>query len=282
MTRRGAAALGVLTMAIGTLALSAPQTPSSSSASVEAVLGAATAYVRDYERAVSGVIAEEDYLQEVPSQRPRRLRSDLLVIQDDAVGWVEFRDVFAVDGRNVRDRRQRLAQLFEKPSRDRLQQAQRITDEGARFNLNPRGRTLQRTINTPLIALRFLRPADWQRSAFEIDAAQSVEPGDAVILTFKERAMPRIIRTPDSVAAEGAFWVERGSGRITDTMLSMRSRDTSVTIGVTYREDPRLKLWLPTAMVERYVLGGTETITGHAEYSNFRQFRVDTTTDIGR
>ena len=277
MRRRSAAAVGTL-VAIGTIALSARQP--SQSPSLDSVLAATTAYVREYERAISGIVAEEDYVQETPSQKPRRLRSDLLIIQDDEVGWVEFRDVFAVDGRDVRDRQQRLAQLFAKPSRDRLQQAQRITDEGARFNLSPRGTTLQRTINTPMIALRFLRPVDRNRSVFRIDVSQSAESRDAVVLSFTERAMPRIIFTPDSVAAEGAFWVEPGSGRITDTRLSMRSRNTSVTIGVTYGEDPRLKLWLPVAMEERYTIGNSVTINGHAQYSNFRQFRVDTTTDI--
>ena len=89
-------------------------------------------------------------------------------MQDDLFGWVELRDVAASDGVPVRDREARLEALFTKPNSDRLKQAQGIVAEGARFNLDPAEIRLNRTINLPLTALRFLRAADQHRSSFRV------------------------------------------------------------------------------------------------------------------
>src|SRR5437879_3331531 len=92
----------------------AAQTPE-----VDAVLDKAGDYVTTYERMFVGLVAEETYRQEArgrsgtdsrgfaseaPSQR-RDLRSDLLLVRAPAGDrWIEFRDVFEVDGKPVRDR----------------------------------------------------------------------------------------------------------------------------------------------------------------------------------
>ena len=60
------------------------------------------------------------------------LRSDVLVIANQATGWVVFRDVFEVDGKAQRDRDERLMKLFLKPDADTFRQAQRIAEESAR------------------------------------------------------------------------------------------------------------------------------------------------------
>jgi hypothetical protein len=99
---------------------------------------------------------------------------------------------------------------------------------------------------------------------------------------FQERATPRIIRTVDGAAARGHFWIDAGSGRITETELFVdtaldrgrRSRVVGALIHVVYAEQPRLHLWLPVAMNETY--SGVGFIDGHATYSNFRRFTVAT------
>jgi hypothetical protein len=246
--------------------------------SLDAVLAATAAYMDQYERDVSAVVAEEEYLQQAEFRRQRRLRSDFLVIRHDEFGWIEFRDVFQVDGIAVRDREQRLTDLFMKPREDAVLQARRIAEEGARFNLG----SITRTINTPLVALRFLASRDRHRSLFRIDASRSRNSNGSVVLQFNEHAMPRMLITPDDAAARGAFWIDPASGRVTATELLLKSRGSSVDIRVTFQEDRRLKIWLPVAMDERYGTGRGGDITGRARYSNFRQFRVETTTDIGK
>jgi hypothetical protein len=47
-------------------------------------------------------------------------------------------------------------------------------------------------------------------------------------------------------------------------------------------EQPVLKLWLPAAMVERYIFPGGVVMDGRATYSNFRMFRVETETVIAK
>ena len=95
--------------------------------SLASVLERGAAYVSNYRRQLSGIVAEEQYTQDerlaptatvgIPQQRTtathRELKSDfLLVPAPGADGLVEFRDVFEVDGKPVRDRENRLARLF--------------------------------------------------------------------------------------------------------------------------------------------------------------------------
>ena len=134
---------------------------------------------------------QEEYTQQGSNQQRQTLRSDILFMQDDGFGWVEFRDVAERDGLPVRDREERLLALFSKPNADRLKQAQRIVTEGARFNLDPRQLRLTRTINLPLTALRFLRAADQYRSSFKI--AQWNRRTNLVSVEFVEQHQPRLI-----------------------------------------------------------------------------------------
>jgi len=239
--------------------------------SVNEVLKAAGEYVASFERNVS-LAAEEDYYQLVDNNR-RSLRSDILFIPDPAFGWVEFRDVAASDGIPVRDRQERLLTLFTQPNPDRLKQAQRIVAEGARFNLNPRGARLNRTINLPLTAIRFLRPASQHRSSFRI-GKWSRESG-TVLVEFTEQYRPRLINTSDQAAANGRFEIERATGRVTTSTLLLQSGNTLATIMVKFATDQKLGMWLPLTMDEQY-RGQFSFVTGQAKYSGYRQFRVDT------
>ena len=81
-------------------------------------------------------------------QQRRTLRSDILFMQDDRFGWVEFRDVAERDGFPVRDREERLLALFSKPNADRLKQAQRTSKRGT-----VQHRTRRRSITVPHLPL---------------------------------------------------------------------------------------------------------------------------------
>ena len=95
--------------------LSANDTPT-----LKIVLSRAGDYVVRFERELATLVAEERYTQEVVGAEPiehRELRSDLLFVRPGASDrWLTFRDVFAVNGRAVRDREERLARLFIDPS----------------------------------------------------------------------------------------------------------------------------------------------------------------------
>ena len=188
---------------------------------LESALGAAAKYLALYEREVTAVIAQEDYVQRVLNEaRVRRLRSDILIIAQEDAGWVELRDTFEVDERPVRDRDERIAKLFMKPNPDALQQARRIAGEGARFNISPSAFPLNRTLNVPLTALRFLRGPNQHRSTFQLDR---VEPS-RIVLKFTERTHPRLIATDDGAAAIGSFTIEPLSGRVLESEFQLVTR----------------------------------------------------------
>ena len=196
------------------------------------LLVAAGGYLEQYERDVTAVIAQEDYLQRVPVEAKfRRLRSDLLIVAEANVGWVEFRDTFEVDERPVRDRDNRAADLFLKPNPSALQQAKRIAGESARFNLSPQRYAFNRTLNVPLTALRFLRRPNQSRSTFQIDRRDAT----GVVVGFKETASPRLIASEDSAAASGSFTLDPESGRVLRTEFTLPSRRVSGTFTVEYR-----------------------------------------------
>ena len=278
--RRAAVVLGIGAISISAV-LSAQPPPALprtlNGPDLDPVLVTAGRYLEQYERDVTAVIAQEDYLQRVPVEAKfRRLRSDLLIVAEAHVGWVEFRDTFEVDERPVRDRDNRAADLFLKPNPSALQQAKRIAGESARFNLSPQRYAFNRTLNVPLTALRFLRRPNQSRSTFQIDRRDAT----GVVVGFKETASPRLIASEDSAAATGSFTLDPESGRVLRTEFTLPSRRVSGTFTVEYAEQPALKLWLPAAMVERYVFPGGVVMDGRATYSNFRMFRVETKTII--
>jgi hypothetical protein len=241
---------------------------------------AAGAYLAEYERAVTAIVSEEDYFQRIPGEGVgRRLRSDVLVVPQPGIGWVGFRDVFEMDGRPVRDRDERLSRLFIRADPDALRQAKRIVDEGTRFNLNPlRGGGVSRTLNQPFMALKFLLLENQHRSAFRVDRRRTDRPASTVVLAFTERGKRRLIATPDDAAAQGVFWIDAATGRVNASKLTVSTGGLRAEFDVTFTDQPKLGLWLPSLMTESYTMErrNLTTIEGRATYSNFRRFQVDT------
>src|ERR1700736_2555267 len=115
MTKTIALAAGFTGLAIVT----APCDVLAEEPSLATVMQRASAYVVEFQRQLSSIVAEEVYVQDIVKQpgfvtgSHRELRSDLLLIRPaGADRYVEFRDVFAVDGNPVRDRQDRLTALF--------------------------------------------------------------------------------------------------------------------------------------------------------------------------
>jgi hypothetical protein len=210
------------------------------------VLERAGTYVATFERQLSGVVSEEVYVQRIAEEatsrrsiRPvpsRQLRSDVLLVRaEGTTRYVQFRDVFEVDGRPVRDREERLSRLFLNPSASSASQAQRIMAESARFNL---GR-IERTINVPTLALRFLDPAYQERVRFKRSSDRTPATlrnpsggddatmplfraaADIWVVEFEERDTPTVIRTPRGrdLPSRGRFWIDPHTGRVSLTEL---------------------------------------------------------------
>jgi hypothetical protein len=274
---------------------------------LDAALAAAAAYLDRYEQRISAIGAEEQYQQSYmplpssigPGSRrdpvvsamaapiTRRTRANIVTIGMGARGWVAFRDVFEVDGQAVRDREERLSRILQNVNPDSLEQARKIAAESARYNLNPETIRIDRTINVPMTALLFVRGADQDRSAFRLGKPERVNGVECVTLQFTERTAPRLIHTGDDAAAQGTVWIDMANGgRIIKTELLMNAGDPrNPTVrsrtAVTYTRADKLDLWVPVAMDENYEVTATrQTVTGHATYSDFREFKVTTSEGI--
>ena len=137
------------------------------------------------------------------------LVSDFLLVQVPGQGWLPFRDVFERDGKQVRNREERLAALFLSGSRSALDQARAIMDEGARYNIG----NVSRNINVPTLPLPFLTSLHKGRFAFKIGKREDGDPGE--VIEFRETARPTFVTTAaiaTCLSTGGSGWT-RGTGR---------------------------------------------------------------------
>lgn len=275
--------------AVLTLALSlamAPVAALRATTPVSDLLDHASAYVSAYFREFSTIVAEERYVQDSrplagvdifgqstvagPAQHVE-LRSDvLLVTPTPSSNWLTFRDVFSVNGREVRDRAFRLAQLFLYPPPDFGDRISAIAAAGYRYNIGAK----ERTLANPMLAAAFLQREYRGRFDFRIAGIDAARGADVWIVKFKERARPTILRTPDdrNVTAAGRFWIQGASGRLLQSELETSTGDKVMTL---WTYDERLGLDVPSEMRDIAWFNRTP-ITGVAKYLNFRRFEVTT------
>jgi hypothetical protein len=265
---------------------------------LDSVLLLAADYVSRYQEQLRGLVAEETYRQNVTrmvaarpsdargrqSREGRELKSDLLLVKlGDENFWMQFRDVFEVDRKPVRDRDQRLSKLFIEAKADARAQAESIQQESARYNLGP----LMRTINVPIMALLFFERTVQPKLKFEQGKAGNVkrfdslaEPSAIWMIEFKEVARGTLVRglNDRDIPSHGRIWLDSSNGRVLRT--EMISEDTSLRaeINVFYKTESGLDLLVPDEMREIYTIRRNETrIDGRATYGHFRRFTVATT-----
>ena len=279
------ALLGLLLVAVPALHAS------NDSPNLKTVLARAGDYVVRFERELATLVAEEHYTQDVVGDGPvehRELRSDLLFVSRLGMHrYVEFRDVFEVDGRSIRRRDERLAQLATNPLDASMGQ---IVNESARYNIGD----IERTINVPLLPLMFLIPENQWRFKFNVQKGTqplstskdipSSSPRFTVstevwAIEYREVERPTIIRFVDgrtSIPVHGRFWIDPASGRVLMSELIAEDKVVHATIDVSYQSEPVLDLLVPIEMREAYWRGDQPTrITGIATYDGFR--RLDRT-----
>jgi hypothetical protein len=255
-------------------------------------LASAAEYVERFVSAFTNVVTEERYVQDLltggrlMARRPvgstedvhRELLSDLVLVRTgDALGWQMFRDVFEVDGSRVRDREARLARLFEQPGGDAIVQAARIARESARYNIG----AVERTLNTPVIALLFLQATQQPRFLFSAAASTPGFSDRVGVVAFREAARPTIIRTVNDTdrPAAGRLWIERDTGTVLQTELVLSGDGVTVRFTTLFRHDDSLDVAVPVRMQEEYVLSSSKLV-GTASYAGFRQFSVSTDTNV--
>lgn len=245
----------------------------------------------------------------LPGEERRTLRSDLLLIwPSNGDRYVEYRDIFEVDGLPVRDRKERLTALFERPTPQTKNQLRAIINESARYNAG----IITRNINTPMLALSFLEPKMQPRFRFRVARERRPQEPPASlpslppptpsapppapplpptpsnsnsifrvttemwVVEFRETRRPTVIRTTRGrdFPARGRFWIDPATGAVLMSELEMRSAEMDATITVSYQSEPVLGFFVPIAMQEQY-RGRTEHVDAVARYGRFRP--IDTT-----
>jgi len=279
--------------------------PAAQAPSLNDVLKRSAAYVANFHKQLSGIVAEESYRQEVITNSrwansllvnpTRQLRSDLLLLwaSDSWIPglprYVELRDVFEVDGAPIRDRQERLEKLLKDRTAAADARIGSIIDESARYNIG----TITRNINTPLMTLQFLEELNQPNFRFKhIEKAEAVfrnkqdlAANDAPVfrvstemwtVEYQERGRRTIIKRPDgsNMPARGRFWINPNNGSVLISELIVDGGGVVATVTVSYQSEPLMGFLVPVEMRESYVRSG-ERITGHAEYGRFRSLSKD-------
>ena len=286
---RGCLAAIAALLAVPLLALEQPT-------GLELVLARAADYVAAYQKNLRGIVAEETYVQNYMTTRGspgsrgritregRQLKSDLLLVKlPTEERWVQFRDVFEVDRRPVRDRDQRLYKLFVDAKPEAQSQAEAIQLESSRYNLGP----VLRTINIPLLGLYFFDRAFALGVQYSFDKPGNVKrfaglapPESISVVEFKETGKGTAIRGEKGrdMPSHGRAWIDHTNGRILQTEITCQDTSLSATIYVTYKSETGLPMLVPEEMREIYTMVRSDTrIDGRAKYGRFRQFTVTTT-----
>jgi len=284
------AGCGVLCLMLGA-PIVAQQPMAAQEPSLDVVLARAAMYVIEFQKQLAGIVAEEHYTQRTLGRsalarltadtiRSRELTSDLLLLKPEgSQRWIQFRDVFEVDGKPVRDRNERLVKLFLDPTASTASLAENITAESTRYNIG----NLQRTVNVPVLALGILDPGMQPRFRFTRakDRKPSLGAGPKSetmwVVAYDEVREGTIIRTTNErdMPSRGRFWIEPATGSVLMSELSAESTALRAVIDVSYVPDLRVGLLVPGEMRERYdVYTDGSRVDGKATYGKFRQFQV--------
>lgn len=258
----------------------------------------ATRYVLAYEQSFSLLVADEVYLQEIrrPSNpgtnlsrsnpgggmlaggpvKVQELRSDFLLVQlGEGAGWMQVRDVFEVNASKVRDRDDYLISLFVSSHPARFEEADRVTGESKKFNIG----AVERSVNHPTLAMMFLHPRVRERFVFDDQGVDALNLRSLVRLGYRETSRPTLIKTTRGrdLALTGTLWVDSATGTVVKTELNVADPDVRAQVTVTFRNDDKLKIWVPLQMEEYYKAAQSlDEIFATANYTNVRKFDTNT------
>ena len=267
------------------LAAAAFQPPAASDDfSTKAVVARAAAYVADYQKQLTSVVADEDYAQAILAQVPRNpdmprarhLRSEVFFIFEPVDRqWMAIRDTMVVDGLPLTDR-PRVREAFETLAPSEVRR--RFSEINAYWNIGG----ITRNFNEPTVGLLVLDREHIERFSFDRRAVKREGAVTLMTLEFRERERPTLVRDEKigQVFSRGEI-VTDASGVVRRTVFRLPYKDVRVELITDYRHDEKLGMWVPVLFTERYERGRPKSaqhdqITCEATYSNYRRFDVVT------
>ena len=294
----------IFALVLGTaLVLAAPPPPAR--VELETVLDRAGWYLDYFVDEFENVVAEETYVQDSsqllasfspvsggrggavqppsPSEmlraRHRDMRSDFLLVKSrETEALVPFRDVIQVDGVLIRDREARLAKLFLSDLPDTMGRAERIREEGARYNLG----NMRSTLGNPVLALGVLQQTYQPRFHFSLGKEDKNFGAGVAVVDYKETHSPTMIRgeVGNDLPAHGRFWIDAATGRVLKTELQVEQPTVRATITTTFQAEEKSGIAVPLEMREQYTFPTGNRVNTVASYGRFRRFDVNADEEI--
>ena len=242
-------------------------------------------YLSHYSDQLSRTVASEHYKQTTgsgPTYVEAQLDSEFGVLKIPGYqGWLGFRDVIKVNGREVQDHESQLEQLLLSPAPVPLDQARRIAEASAVHNIG----ALQRNINNPALVLELFDRRNHPRLRFTKADGDTIDQVRVWVIHYEEQTRPTLITTPQGrdVPTSGQVWVDPISGALIRAEVNIKDFFAAAGFGrskaqmrVYFKEDAKLKFWVPSRLTEHYDVGGLGIVTGDATYANYRQFGTET------
>jgi hypothetical protein len=257
------------------------------------VLKRATEYVAKYEATELGnLLVVEEYLQnamtypgpkavfQVAKKEQRRTQADFLIllVGEERLG---LRRVTRLDGVPVQSKQPDFATIMDNSPEGIVKQLAAIREESSAYNIG----LVQRNINVPTFALKVARQKETSRFSFSKKGNERVSGIETWEIRFEERRGPTLIHADagQSLLSSGSLWIEPATGRIVKTDLQVENPYSKLKvkgrITVTYSENKKLGILVPTEMRERYETEDV-LVTCVANYSNFRMFNVEVSSKI--
>lgn len=285
--------------AIAGLAVPRAQAPVPTACAVPAIVDRAAATLAAPGTEAIGIIATEDYRQEVvgvpepdrtalppigirddillpaplAAARPiasRRILASFLLLRDPgAWDWQGYRAVRTVDGRGPAD----AAPIAGPAAIDAatLGDWRRRSVDGERRLIGP----VARRLNVPTAALAALHPA--HRRRFTFTAAPAADRSTCRVL-FQETEEPSVLRSgiEDDVPASGRFDLDIASARVLASELIGANRGGGLAARTTvrYRRDGIWPFPVPAEMREEFLATTGHRVRGVARYADHRAVAV--------
>jgi hypothetical protein len=208
-------------------------------------------------------------------QENRRVaRADYLLVHAGAGrGWLPFRDVLAMNGREIRYQDDRLVRLFRSGNPDAFELAQQVHDESRRHDIG----NVARTINIPMLGMMLLHPQVRERFTFKHDGDESIAGRYVERLSYRETVHPTLIKTTRGrdLALTGRMWIEPTTGVVVKTEMIAADPVVRAQITVTFRRDGELGMWVPEKMEEYYKANlALDDIYSVSTFSTHRAFQA--------
>ncbi len=226
-----------------------------------------------------GLVVPPPSATDIARARHRDLRSDFLLVKSpETLDLIPFRDVIAVDGVPVRDREERLARLFLKPTKDAIAHAHAVTEEGARYNIG----NMRTTLGNPVFGISVLQLTYQPRFKFSMGKEDRSVGAGVWTVDYQEVASPAMIHgeAGRDLFAHGRVWIEAQSGRVLKTELQVEQPQIRAKVTTTFRMDARFEIAVPSEMREVYTFANGNVVKTVASYGRFRRFDVTADEDI--